>query len=120
MSAAADPHADGTLAHPLLTPAHLTPHVRARAYVSSHSQRLLTGSVDGSSGHETVGGALRALLSAARAQLDRQVEVRMRQAAGRSSVTKSTSAGGAERALRADKDLSPGPVERRVRLDFHD
>jgi hypothetical protein len=56
-------------------------------------QRLLSGSVDGSSGHETVGGALRALLQAARAQLDRQVEVRMRQAAVRTSSRQPTGGG---------------------------
>ena len=43
--------------------------------------RLLAGAIDGSEGHSTVPLALRALLQNARAQLDKQVEVRMRQAA---------------------------------------
>ena len=43
--------------------------------------RLLDGAVDGSEGHATILLGLRAVLQSARTQLDRQVEVRMRQAA---------------------------------------
>ena len=75
----------------------------------SLSQRLLSGSIDGSDGHETVGGALRALLQAARAQLDKQVEVRMKQAAAR------TSSQGNQR-LSPNRDMGKSPSERRVRL----
>ena len=75
----------------------------------SLSQRLLSGSIDGSDGHETVGGALRALLQAARAQLDKQVEVRMKQAAAR------TSSKGNQR-LSPNRDMGKSPSERRVRL----
>ena len=79
------------------------------------AQRLLSGSVDGSNGHESVPSALRSLLQAARAQLDRQVEVRMRQAASRSASGKLT--GGAKNSSIA-KNLSP--AERRIRLEFQD
>ena len=79
------------------------------------AQRLLAGAIDGSSGHEKVGPALRALLAAARAQLDKQVEVRMRQAAARSASRQSAGGAGARR------DLSAGgspAVNGRGRLDF--
>ena len=52
---------------------------------------------------------LRALLQAARAQLDKQVEVRMKQAAAR------TSSQGNQR-LSPNRDMGKSPSERRVRL----
>ena len=93
-------------------------------------KRLISGSHDGTAGHETIGNALRALLQAARAQLDRQVEVRMKQAASRSS--RGGGAGGAMSPLGsasksasksasrplASQRIMQSPVERRVRLEF--
>ena len=73
--------------------------------------RLLSGDVDGSSGHPTVAVALRALLRNARAQLDRQVEVRMRQAATRPTASAHT-------ATPQTRAPSKSPPERRVRLEF--
>lgn len=80
------------------------------------AQRLLSGAVDGSSGHESVGAALRNLLQAARAQLDRQVEVRMRQA-GQRSGSKPSSGGSSHGGSRLS---AATPAERRVRLEFRD
>ena len=71
--------------------------------------RLLSGSVDGTTGHASVQIALRLLLHTAREQLDRQVEVRMRQASSRST---------AKKPVAARRGLAPSPVERRVRLEF--
>ena len=68
--------------------------------------RLLAGSIDNSDGHATVPLALRALLQSARAQLDKQVEVRMRQAA--------TSRGGAKPPIKTT------PETRRGRLEYPD
>ena len=76
------------------------------------AQRLLSGSVDGSNGHESVPSALRSLLQAARAQLDRQVEVRMRQAASRSA-----SGSGTRRSALAWR---PTPRARSCRVDGED
>jgi hypothetical protein len=78
-------------------------------------RRLLSGAIDSSDGYATVASALNALLQSARAQLDRQVEVRMRQASTRPS---------AARASRAARSNSPAPgsspavVERRVQLEL--
>ena len=60
-------------------------HIAHRLLLPNHPSRptvgrLLSGTIDGSGGHPTVAVALRSLLRNARAQLDRQVEVRMRQA----------------------------------------
>ena len=68
--------------------------------------RLLAGSIDNSDGHATVPLALRALLQSARAQLDKQVEVRMRQAAA--------SRGGAKPPIKTT------PEARRGRLEYPD
>ena len=62
--------------------------------------------------------ALRALLQAARAQLDRQVEVRMRQAASRASTGGRVASAGGSGAHRAVYEASP--AERRGRLDFRE
>ena len=79
-------------------------------------KRLLGSSADGASSHMTVGAALQGLLKAARAQLDRQVEVRMKQAASKSKRTPS----GAPTPSSAGRRMMHGvsPTERRVRLEF--
>lgn len=81
-------------------------------------RRLLSSSADAPAGgrHATVGDALRALLQAARAQLDRQVEVRMRQAASRTASKASAAA--VRSAGSPGRSVARSPVERRVRLEF--
>ena len=69
--------------------------------------RLLAGSINGSAGHATVPLGLRALLQSARAQLDRQVETRMRQAA----ASRGTAA-----ASTPNRKGAPSPERRRVKL----
>ncbi len=84
--------------------------------------RLLSGSIDGSTGHATVPLGLRALLQSARAQLDRQVEVRMRQAAAsRGGAAGTGGARGAARGASAVAGaLKTTPEPRRSRLEYSD
>lgn len=81
-------------------------------------KRLLAGSIDGTSGHATVGSALKLLLESARAQLDRQVEVRMKQAASRSSRGKASGGPATPASSSSRSRVQQSPAERRIRLDF--